>query len=142
MKLLLRGQYVKEGQNEIFENGYFKGILQMVGQSESGIGQQSNGIGVLDFGADLDGCLAEGTDCTMFVIGGSLWEAEYALASFQKLKHTKNLIIICNYNHKQICKKYAAMFEKKVYCFPFDRNPFVVTKKKRRLFEKILHERR
>ncbi len=142
VKLLLRGRHVKEGRNEIFENGCFRGVIKTREQEDGGIGQQTEGTCVLDFGADLDGCAAEDADCTILVIGGSLWETECASASFQKLKHTKNLIVICNYSHRQICKKYAVLFDKKVYCFPFDKNPFVVTGKKRRLFEKMLHERR
>lgn len=100
------------------------------------------GILVQDYGFDLDPVLQdEFPDMLILIAGGRAWETEAAIKAYEMLSGEENLIIICNYNHKQKARDYAKIFQKKVFCFPLDEDPFLVTREKDRLFAQIMKER-
>lgn len=141
VELFIRGRYVSEEGSGVYGRGYFKGILKRKEELEEGTqitaGLEESSL-VMDFGSRLEDCLAQEADCIMLVIGGSRWEAECSLNALEKFQNAENLIVICNFNHRRICRKYAALSGRRVYCFPFDENPLKVTREKQRLFAKML----
>ncbi len=142
VELLIRSHYISEKANGIYGGGYFQGMLMGNEVSQKRWDEPENEIHVMDFGSHMSECLAEEAECTILVLGGSLWEQECSYRAIEKYRHVPNLIIICNYNHRQICRKYAEMAGKKVYCYPFDENPWRMTKAKMKLFKKILHRKK
>ena len=141
VELLIRRHYVSESQDGIYERRYFKGKLKQNAVKEAepdkteGTGQDSY---VADFGSCLEDCLAEEADCTILVIGGSLWEEEYSLKALERFENVKNLIIVCNHADKGVCRKYADLCRHKIYYFPVDGKPWKMTRKKQKLFAKML----
>ena len=99
-------------------------------------------IEILDYGTDLSGALSEKADLLLLVVGSREWEAMYADFAFKKLKDAKNLSVIVNYGSIRQTKKYAKKYERPVYCFPLDQDPFLMTKEKERLFEGLLEKER
>lgn len=97
-------------------------------------------IEILDYGTDLYGALSEQADLFLLVMGCKEWEIEYAKTAYETVKQTKNLVLIANYGNKQRAKQYAKQYERTVYCFPLDENPFQMTKEKEGLFERLLEK--
>lgn len=141
VELLVRGRSVSEEDGEIYARGHFRGMLKgNEACSEERKNPDDNCI-VADYGNQLRQCMAAEADCTILVISGSLWEFECSQKAIEQMKHIPNLVIVCNYNHRRICGRYADMAGKRVYCFPFDEDPMADTKQKRRLLGKMLHIR-
>lgn len=97
---------------------------------------------VKDYGTCPDG-LTELTsgDLIFFIFSGSDWDMSTALALGEKLSLLEQSIFICNYHNRKAAKKFARIFGKKVYCFPYDENPYHVTSEKERLISAILHQK-
>lgn len=138
VELLIRGGEAAEDANGICAMGYFKGILKEAETRWKEQTDPSTICTVTDFGSQLEDCAAEGAECTLLVIGGSLWEQERSLAAAAAMKGVSNLHIICNHSRGEIGRQYSKILKQRVYCFPEDRNPLMVTKEKRRLFAKLL----
>lgn len=128
---LIRGKHVKEEQKGVYQNGFFQGILR---EKEAPEGYAC----VMDFGNQLDGCIAEEADLTLLIVGGSVWQEEEAFAAFQKTECVGELAVLCNRGTRGSCLKYADYSGRRVYGFPEDRNPLAITPEKKRLFEKLL----
>lgn len=141
VELFIRGHYVSEERDGVYGSGYFKGILKKNGEPDKGAqaaGKPEESSFVMDFGNRLEDCLAEEADYTILVIGGSSWEVECSLKALERFGNVEKLIVVCNFNHRKICRKYAALSGRRIYCFPFDENPLKVTREKQRLFAKML----
>lgn len=146
VQALIRGNSKASESGDIYVKGSFKAKILSMEEAAEAVMEDEIIYGaesyVRDFGSDIAGCKAENAEYTILIVGGNEWETECSVKAFEMLKHTEKLIVICNYNHKQICKKYAAMFQTNVYCFPFDENPFAVTREKKNLFRKLLQAER
>ncbi len=135
---LIRANYLSRSENNVYVNGNFKAKLHTEENViEEEISYEADSY-VLDFGSNIEACRIENAEYTILIIGGKEWEWEESRKAFERLQHTDNLIVICNYNHRQICRKYAEIFQIKVYSFPIDENPFETTREKQNLFQKIL----
>ena len=99
-------------------------------------------IEILDYGTDIKGALSEQSDMLLLVVGSREWEIEFANMAFQKLKEADNLVVIANYGNLRQAKSYAKNFARAVYCFPLDKDPFIMTKEKESLFEGLLEKER
>ena len=97
-------------------------------------------VEILDYGADLHGALSEHADLFLLVMGCKEWEIENAKAAYEAVKQTKRLVLIANYGSKKQAKQYAKLYKQTVYCFPLDENPFMLTKEKEGLFERLLEK--
>lgn len=96
---------------------------------------------VQDFGTDLDAITRqELSDLQILILGSKPWEWEEAIKAYQIMSGEDNLLLICNYNYKQIAQEYSNFFQKKVFCFPFDQDPFANTKEKNQLFAQLMKE--
>lgn len=95
---------------------------------------------IVDFGADILAAAEEVSDMVILVLGGRPWEFEAGIQAYEKLSGEENLILICNYKDKQMAVKYAEIFQRKVFCFPLDANPFSITREKTNLFRSIFKE--
>lgn len=143
VETLVRNGYLKEDAYGICQKSYFRGIMQDNTIAEYDVSEKSQSESfVLDYGSNWESCRLAEVDFTILVIGGNEWEQECALEAFEAMKYTENLIVICNYNHRHICKKYAGIFQKRVYSFPFDSDPFAMSKEKKSLFQNILQKER
>lgn len=143
VELFIRGHYVSEGQEGIYEKRNFKGRLKRnAGKEQETDKAKEAGKDsyVADFGNCLEDCLAEEADYTILVIGGSIWEEEISLKALGRFGNVRNLIVVCNHAHKGICRKYADLCRQKIYCFPIDENPWKMTRKKQKLFAKMLQK--
>ena len=143
VETLIRNGYLSEESSGIYQKLFFRGTMQDSAIAECDVSEKSHSESyVLDYGSNWENCKLAEVDLTILVIGGNEWEQECALEAYEAMKYTDNLIVICNYNHRHICRKYAGIFQKRVYSFPFDRDPFVMSKEKKTLFQNILHKER
>lgn len=141
VELLIRRHYVSEAQGGLYERRHFKGILKRNTPKENEPDKSEEADKnsyVVDFGSCLEDCLAEEADFTIIVIGGSIWEEECSLRALEMFGNVKNLIVVCNHADKGICRKYADLCRHKVYCFPIDGKPWKMTRKKQKLFARML----
>lgn len=83
----------------------------------------------------------EAEDLIFFIISGSDWDLPQALSLGNRLKALEHIVFICNYNNKKAAKKYARLLERKIYCFPEDKNPYRVTAQKERLVSAIFQKK-
>lgn len=98
---------------------------------------------VQDYGANIAATAEEESAAMVILVaGGRPWEIEQGIRAYERLSDEDNLIIICNYNDKQTARKYAEIFRKKVFCFPLDKDPFIISEEKHHLFQQIFKERR
>ena len=98
---------------------------------------------VQDFGEDAAAAAQEeGESLILLVLGSRPWELEAAVRAYDSLSGEEHLALLCNYSEKQTARRYARIFQRKVFCFPLDVDPFAQTREKQRLFEEILKERR
>ena len=94
---------------------------------------------VRDYGTCTEEFLRqEDNELIFLVMSGSLWDIPTALTLAKKLALKEKLIFICNYDNKKAAKKYARLLKTRVYCFPFDRNPFHAGGRKERLILQII----
>ncbi|MBO5524810.1 MAG: protein kinase [Roseburia sp.] len=96
-------------------------------------------IWVRDYGTCTEEFLQqEDNELVFLVMSGSLWDIPAALTLAKTLASQKKLIFVCNYDNKIAAKKYARQLKNRVYCFPFDRNPFHAGGRKERLILQII----
>lgn len=116
--------------------GHFRGTASFR-RSQEWIAQ-GHGFLIRDFGAyeltDIELELCEGI---LLVLGGRVWERQQAEWLYQKLHLQKHVIPVVNYGDEQTAKEYAKHWRKRVYCFPLDANPMVLTEEKRAFFETL-----
>lgn len=99
----------------------------------------TDGIHVKDYGVYKSSKIELDYEETLFFIMGCReWELKQTYAIGEQLKHRKHSFFICNYGNQEMAKKFARHFQKKVYCFPLDSDPFRVTKEKETLFLEML----
>lgn len=98
---------------------------------------------VQDFGENVAAVAeAEGESLILLVLGSRPWEMEAAIRAYDRLSGEEDLVLLCNYSGRQAARRYAGIFQKKVFCFPLDADPFAQTREKQRLFGEIFKERR
>ena len=131
LEALIRENDVKELGEGVYQNEAFYGILKDEDLPEGC-------IHVMDFGDELDACIAEEAELTVLVVAGSAWRREEAWRGIGKAAAAGTLAIVCNQGSKESCIKYADVAKRKIYCFPEDKQPFVITPEKRKVFEKLL----
>lgn len=100
-----------------------------------------NAVEILDYGSDVFGAVSEEADLFLFIIGSRQWETLYADLAFEKVQSVKGLQIVSNYGDNRKAKHYAKKYEKTVYCFPLDADPFFLTEEKITLFQRLLEQR-
>lgn len=83
----------------------------------------------------------ESENLIFLILSGSDWDLPATLAFGEKFFLFPQTIFICNFQNKKAARKLADTLGKKVYCFPFDENPFRVTSEKERLISAILHQK-
>lgn len=79
---------------------------------------------------------------SIFVLSGSLWDMEHVLFTANRFAQSDHVAFLCNYDNRSAAKRIAAKTGRKIYCFPFDRDPFSGTEEKRQLFFDILSFKR
>lgn len=130
---------IKE-QNGIYQYEYFKGI-PFYGDGIEPF-DFSDYCVIKDFGAsfenlfELDAC-----DIIFCILSGSDWDCSSAITLGKHLSSFQQTVFICNYQNRKAARKFANAFKKKVFCFPFDENPYRVTHEKERLFSSILSQK-
>lgn len=98
---------------------------------------------VQDFGENVAAVAeAEGESLILLVLGSRPWEMEAAIRAYDRLSGEEDLVLLCNYSGRPAARRYAGIFQKKVFCFPLDADPFAQTREKQRLFGEIFKERR
>ena len=123
----------------LYRRGKFKGIPR----TGDGVWVRSekHAIRVMDYGNDLDGALKQASDLFILVVGSRFWEIAAAKAAYEQAAGRKGLILLANYGNLIQAGRFAGMYERPVYSFPLDADPFLVTPEKERLFDGLLMER-
>ncbi len=132
-------RHMKE-QDGIFYYEFFKGIPDY-------------GTGI-DFPIAEDCCLVKDcgaapteadilmtSDLNFFIASGSDWDMEQTLLAWRHLSFREQTIFICNYHNRKAAVTYAKLLGKKVYCYPYDDDPYRVTAEKERLISAILQKK-
>lgn len=96
---------------------------------------------VRDYGSNMEDAMNDSADMYILVVGSRNWEMEDAEVAYEKIIGVENLFIICNYGDLKIAKFYSNCFEKSIYAFPLDENPFYITPKKAKLFRQLLKQK-
>lgn len=133
-----KGGYTEEGG--LYRKGNFLGMPAYGDGVEVNVPEDA--AEVLDYGTDIKGAVSEGADLLLLIIGSREWETENSNRAFEKVKYEKELAIISNYGDRGRAKQYAREYQRKVYCFPLDENPFFMTEKKEVLFDGLLEKYR
>lgn len=135
-KIILQGGFAEEGG--LYRRGNFFG-MPAYGEGVD-VGLPEEAVSVLDYGSDIKGALLEKADLFLFVMGSRAWETEQNDLSCEKVKNAKGLILIANYGNRKETKQYARKYAQTVYCFPLDENPFLMTREKEKLFDRLLEQ--
>ena len=105
--------------------------------------EQEGGCVIRDFGtyesSDIE---LEMCDGIFLVLGGRPWEMEQAMQLYEKLRLRKHLVPIVNYGNEWAAKQYARHWRRKVYCFPLDGDPTVLSEEKRQFFDTLQRRER
>ena len=107
--------------------------------------KDSSKIKVLDFGSTYKRNNKEllEADLILFVCSSGVWNWQNVIDKGETLLNTHgNLAFICNLGTHKPLHVYAQKFHKPIYSFPFDSNPFRITKDKCRLFTHLLQSKR
>lgn len=136
-KIIREGGFTKEGG--LYRRGSFFG-MPAYGEGVA-VKVPHNAVEVFDFGTDWKRALLEEADIFLFLTGSRAWEREYASQVYHQVKDAKGLALISNYGDMKQAKRYASLYQQCVYCFPLDENPFLMTKEKERLFQRLLKEK-
>jgi serine/threonine protein kinase len=131
-----KGNFTKEGG--LYRRGEFLG-MPAYGEGVC-VDIPKDAVEILDYGTDLKGALSEKADLFLFVAGSREWEIKQTDLIYQKIRNSQGLVLISNYGNKSQAKKYAREYNRKVYCFPLDENPFYMTKEKEKLFDGLLEK--
>ena len=127
-------------QNGTFHYEYFRALPSY----GIGVEQQtlSDSCLVKDYGISFGELTSLKTeDLIFFILSGSDWDYSSAIALGNRLNLLEQTIFICNFQNKKAAKKFARAFGKKVYCFPYDENPYRITSEKERLISAILKQK-
>ena len=81
------------------------------------------------------------SDLNFFIASGSDWDMEQTLLAWRHLSFREQTIFICNYHNRKAAVTYAKLLGKKVYCYPYDDDPYRVTAEKERLISAILQKK-
>lgn len=82
-------------------------------------------------------------DVTILICSNGIWHWHEAFQKGEVLKHiSSHLIIICNMGQKNTLVAFSKQFIKKVFYYPYDSNPFGITKTKVSFFSKLLKLKR
>ncbi len=140
VSFLAESHFLFKGADGVCHREWFRGIpYDGAKEKQKGVSEDVY-VQVTDYGSRLEECVLAQAEYTILVIGGSPWEEEAAKRACQKLQYMEHLIILCNHGHRNICKRYAAMFGRRVYSFPYDPDAFACSRRKRELFAKILQK--
>lgn len=135
-KLARQGNVIKEGG--LYRGKDFLGMPNYGGGVE--VTAPERAIEILDYGTDLVGASSEKADLFLLLMGSREWELEYADRAYERLKEERCLKVIANYGSDAQAKQYAKRYRRTIYSFPLDRNPFLMTKEKERLFNGLLEK--
>lgn len=135
-KILQQGGFVEEGG--LYRRGNFFG-MPAYGEGVE-VNVPKDAVSVLDYGSDLVGALLEKADLFLFVMGNRAWELNQVHLSYEKIKNAAGLILIANYGDRKQTRQYARKYAQRVYCFPLDENPFLMTEEKETFFERLLEQ--
>lgn len=135
-KIVGKGHFKEK--NGLYEMGTVLAIPAYGAGVEVKIPQSA--VEIMDFGTDIEGAMSEEAELFLLLIGSRDWEMEYANLAYEKVHQRKGLAIIANYGNRQQAKLYAKRFQRTVYCFPLDANPFRMTKEKEQLFRGLLEK--
>ena len=97
-------------------------------------------ITVEDHGDHIQQVAEELSDLVILVLGGRPWEYAAGLLAYQQLSGEENLVLLCNNGTPQTAARYARVFGRRVYCYPVEKDPFLSSKPKERLFETVIKE--
>lgn len=128
---------VKEKQG-IFRKGKFVG-MPLYGDGVS-VEEPKNVCFVEDFGTDVENAVKENADLCIVVMGSRPWEQERTREIVSFIGNRKQTVLLSNYGDEKQAKSYAAEFQRAVYCFPLDKNPFCLTREKETLFGRLLEK--
>ena len=73
----------------------------------------------------------------LLIMSGSPWDISHTILAGNAFKNLKHTVFLCNYDNKNAAQKIASAIGQKVYCFPFDCDPFSFTRQKQQLFYNI-----
>ncbi len=91
----------------------------------------------MGLGLDLGAC-----DGILLILGGRAWENGQAEQLYERLRLHRKLIPVVNYGNEQAARVYAKHWRRRVYCFPLDGEPTVLTREKRRFFDELRRKER
>ena len=133
-------------------------LVQLMKEHENFLGLPRFGAGIVDpglqhtisvhDGGNLEEFLFEGLESlhdyelVILIISGRLWEQEQSLSAVKHLKGVEHIRIVCNLTDVTSAKVFAKYLGRKVYCYPMEMNPYVVTTKKEELARALLDIRR
>lgn len=123
-------------KNGLYRNRHFYG-LPLYGAGVL-IEPDQDVMQVCDYGTNMDQALDSEAGLYILMVGSRDWECEAAHRAYDKMKEKQNLVVLCNYERADRTKEYAADFDRLVYGFPLDADPYHITKKKAELFLKLL----
>lgn len=132
---LVRWQEGVQWERDICSYRNFKGQCQ-----EPRTGAAMPYITVEDHGDHIQQVAEELSDLVILVLGGRPWEYAAGLLAYQQLSGEENLVLLCNNGTPQTAARYARVFGRRVYCYPVEKDPFLSSKPKERLFETVIKE--
>lgn len=133
-------------------------IEQLSQDCRNFIGYQHYGLGVVEPKLPRGICLYDGGNLERFlylgledmqdyelvvlVIGGKIWEQDSEIAAITRVITNRNTRVVCNLADTTNAKIYAKFLGCKVYNYPVDSNPYLVTDAKEKLTRELLDIRR
>ncbi len=92
-----------------------------------------------DYGTALPyGSELADADFILFVLSGSDWDIESAIASGRQFLMLPQTVFICNFENQAAARRCAKKLGRPVYCFPIDCNPYHVTAERERLVRNMI----
>lgn len=99
----------------------------------------SDDISIFDYGADYSNEKIKEADLLLFICGGAIWHLNTITDKFHSLKNLSIPIYpICNLCSKKQSVRLSKLLNSKLFLYPFDDNPFKVSKQKSILFKQLL----
>ena len=131
---------LKEEQGMIFYR-YFKG-LPFYGPGVSMPSDIPNDISVYDYGNSLPPKDME-FDAVLLICSNGVWHWHEAFRKQEILKNnSSHLTIICNMGQMHTLRCFSTQLLQEVFCYPYESNAFIITRKKVFFFSKLLQMKR
>lgn len=96
---------------------------------------------VFDYGSNYSDDI-KNADIVLLVCGGSVWQQKSISQTYHQL-HDKGIkpTIVANLCSKRQCQNLARLMDKRVFCYPWEQDPFYISKDKKRLFKQLLFKK-